>query len=51
MQTKNYLATLGAVKFSNKCESDINHGIINLRLETKDFVYSRKENEIRFYGC
>lgn len=48
MQTQNYLVTLAAVKFNDKCESKINHGIINLRLETKDLVYSRKENEICF---
>lgn len=50
MQTQNYLVTLGAVTFSDKCESEINHGIINLRLETKDFGYSRKKKEIRFCG-
>ena len=45
MQNKNYLVTLGMVKFSDNYESEINYGTINLRLEPqkKDLVYGRKE--------
>lgn len=40
-QAQNYLVTLGVVKFSDKCESEISYRIINLRLET--FCLHQKE--------